>query len=159
MTANTANTATHSLQLVREMDAPADKLFKAWTTPERMGEWFCPKPWKVTEARMDLRPGGSSFIMMEGPNGEKIPNYGIYLEVVPNRKLVFTDAYTSAWVPSEKPFMTAIVEFEDLGNGRTKYTATALHWTEEDKKTHEEMGFHEGWGIVAGQLEEIARTF
>lgn len=154
-----ANAATHSLQLVREMDVPADKLYKAWTTPERMGEWFCPKPWKVTEARMDIRPGGSSYILMEGPEGEKIPNYGIYLEVVPNRKLVFTDAYTSAWVPSEKPFMTAVVEFEDLGNGRTKYTATALHWTEEDRKAHQGMGFHEGWGIVAGQLEEIAKTF
>ncbi|WJR65915.1 SRPBCC family protein [Neorhizobium sp. CSC1952] len=155
----TANTATHSLQLVREMNVPAEKLYKAWTTPERMGEWFCPKPWKVTDARSDVRPGGESYILMEGPNGEKIPNYGVYLEVVPNRKLVFTDAYTAGWVPSEKPFMTAIVEFEDLGNGRTKYTATALHWTEEDKKAHEDMGFHEGWGIVAGQLEEVAKTF
>ncbi|TKT46262.1 polyketide cyclase [Rhizobiaceae bacterium LC148] len=154
-----AKTATHSLQLVRELNAPADKLYKAWTTPERMGEWFCPKPWKVTEARLDLRPGGSNYILMEGPNGEKAPNHGIYLEIVPNRKLVFTDAFTSAWVPSEKPFMTGIIEFEDLGNGRTKYTATAVHWTEEDKKAHEEMGFHEGWGIVADQLEEVAKTF
>lgn len=155
----TANAATHTLQLVREIDVPAEKLYKVWTTPERMGEWFCPKPWKVTEAKMDVRPGGSSYILMEGPDGEKIPNYGVYLEVVPNRKLVFTDAFTSAWVPSEKPFMTATVEFEDLGNGRTKYIATAAHWTEEDKKAHEEMGFHEGWGIVADQLAEIARTF
>ncbi|KKX30208.1 SRPBCC family protein [Rhizobium sp. LC145] len=149
----------HPLQLVRKRTAPADKLYKAWTTPERMGEWFCPKPWKVTEARLDLRPGGSNYILMEGPNGEKAPNHGIYLEIVPNRKLVFTDAFTSAWVPSEKPFMTGIIEFEDLGNGRTKYTATAVHWTEEDKKAHEEMGFHEGWGIVADQLEEVAKTF
>ncbi len=155
----TANTASYPLQLVREIDAPAEQLYKAWTTPERMGEWFCPKPWKVTEARMDLRAGGSSYILMEGPEGEKIPNHGVYLEVVPNRKLVFTDAYTSAWVPSEKPFMTAIVEFEDLGNGRTRYTATALHWTEEDMKAHEQMGFHEGWGIVADQLAQIAKTF
>ena len=155
----TANTAKHALQIVREMDVPADKLYKAWTTPERMGEWFCPQPWKVTEARVDVRAGGSSFILMEGPNGEKIPNYGIYLEVVPNKKLVFTDAYTSAWVPSEKPFMTAVVEFEDLGNGRTKYTATAFHWTEEDKQAHEQMGFTVGWGIVADQLEQVAKTF
>ncbi|WP_105384225.1 SRPBCC family protein [Neorhizobium alkalisoli] len=155
----TANTAAYPLQLVREMDAPAEQLYKAWTTPERMGEWFCPKPWKVTEARVDLRAGGSSYILMEGPEGEKIPNHGVYLEVVPNRKLVFTDAYTSAWVPSEKPFMTAIVEFDDLGNGRTRYTATALHWTEEDRKAHEQMGFHEGWGIVADQLAQIAKTF
>ncbi len=155
----TATNATYSLQLTRDMNVAADKLFKAWTTPERMGEWFCPKPWKVTEARLDVRAGGSSYILMEGPEGEKIPNQGIYLEVVPNKKLVFTDAYTSAWVPSEKPFMTAVVEFEDLGNGRTRYVATAYHWTEEDMKSHEQMGFHEGWGIVASQLEEVAKTF
>ena len=155
----TADTAAYALQLVREMNAPADKLYKAWTTPERMGEWFCPKPWTVTEARMDVRPGGSSYFLMEGPNGEKIPNRGVYLEVLPNRKIVFTDAYTSAWVPSEKPFMTGVVEFEDLGNGRTKYTATAYHWTEEDMKAHQQMGFEEGWGIVATQLEEVAKTF
>lgn len=155
----TAHTAKYALQIVREMDVPADKLYKAWTTPERMGEWFCPQPWKVTEARLDVRPGGSCFFLMEGPNGEKAPNYGIYLEVVPNRKIVTTDAYTSAWVPSEKPFMTAVVEFEDLGNGRTKYTATAYHWTEEDKNAHQQMGFEEGWGIVAGQLEQVAKTF
>ena len=155
----TAEAAKHSLQIVRELDAPADKLFKAWTTPERMGEWFCPKPWTVTEAKLDLRPGGSSFILMEGPNGERVPNRGIYLEIVPGRKIVFTDAYTSAWVPSDKPFMTGVIEFEDLGNGRTLYTATALHWSEEDKARHAEMGFEAGWSIVADQLEAVARTF
>ncbi|RWX78706.1 polyketide cyclase [Neorhizobium lilium] len=155
----TSEATTHSLQIIRELEATADQLFKAWTTPERMGEWFCPKPWRVTEARLDVRPGGSSFILMEGPNGEKVPNRGVYLDVVPGRKLVFTDAYTSAWVPSEKPFMTGIIEFEDLGSGRTLYTATALHWSEEDRETHDKMGFEEGWGIVATQLEAVARTF
>jgi uncharacterized protein YndB with AHSA1/START domain len=151
--------AKHALQIVRELNAPADKLFRAWTTPERMGEWFCPKPWTVTDARADLRPGGESYVLMEGPEGEKAPNHGVYLEIVPNRRLVFTDAYTVGWVPSEKPFMTGIIEFEDLGNGRTRYTATAVHWTEEDMKSHQEMGFEIGWGIVADQLEEVAKTF
>lgn len=155
----TANTATYALQIVREMDVPADKLFKAWTTPERMGEWFCPKPWKVTDARSDLRPGGESYVLMEGPEGEKMPNHGVYLEIIPNRKLVFTDAYSVGWVPSANPFMTGILEFEDLGNGRTRYTATAVHWTEENMKVHQEMGFEVGWGIVADQLEQVARTF
>lgn len=154
----TNKTAAHELQLVREFDVPADKLYKVWTTPERFGEWFCPKPWKVTEARVDLRPGGESFVLMEGPEGEKIPNAGVYLEVVPNKKIVFTDAFTRAWEPSEKPFMTGIIEFEDLGNGRTRYVATARHWTSEDRETHEQMGFHEGWGIVADQMAEIAKT-
>jgi uncharacterized protein YndB with AHSA1/START domain len=154
-----ADTAAHVLTLTREIDAPADKLFKAWTTPELMKEWFCPKPWKVSHAELDLRAGGANFIMMEGPAGEQVPNRGVYLEIVQNRKLVFTDAFTSAWVPAEKPFMTGIIAFEDLGNGRTRYTASAVHWTAEDKESHEKMGFHKGWGVATDQLEQIVKTF
>jgi uncharacterized protein YndB with AHSA1/START domain len=73
---------------------------------------------------------------------------------VKNERLVFTDAYTSAWQPSEKPFMTAILTFEDEG-GKTRYTARALHWTVADRETHEKMGFHEGWGAVTDQLADM----
>lgn len=150
--------AAYRLQIIREFDVPAEKLFTVWTTPERFGEWFCPLPWKVTQARADLRPGGESFVLMEGPEGEKVPNPGVYLEIVPGRKIVFTDAYTVGWVPSEKPFMTGILEFEDLGGGRSRYTASAVHWTEEDMEAHRQMGFEEGWGIVAGQMARVAET-
>ena len=149
-------TAAYELSLTRIIDAPREKLFRCWTGAELMKEWFCPKPWRVSHAEIDLRPGGSSLIVMNGPDGEEFPNRGVYLEVVENEKLVFTDAYVSAWVPSEKPFMTAIVTFENLGEGRTRYTAICRHWTEEDMKTHEAMGFHEGWGICADQLAELA---
>ena len=71
---------------------------------------------------------------------------------------MFTDAYTKAWEPSAKPFMTAVVTFEDAGNGKCKYTAVAHHWNAEDKATHEKMGFHEGWGKAADQLEALAKT-
>lgn len=146
------------LVLERLIDVPAEKLFKLWTTPERMGEWFCPKPWRVTEARMDVRAGGDSYIVMEGPDGEVMPNPGVYLEVIPNQKLVFTDAFTKAWEPSAKPFMVGIITFEDLGGGKTRYRAVARHWTVEDRQAHEAMGFHEGWGIVADQMAEVAAT-
>lgn len=151
--------AERELVLTRVLDVPADKLFKCWTTPERMNEWFCPKPWTVSHAEMDIRPGGASLIVMQGPNGEEVPNPGLFLEVVPNKRLVFTDAFAAGWVPAGKPFMVATIEFDDLGDGTTRYTATARHWTVEDRKTHEQMGFHEGWGIVADQLAEVAKTF
>jgi uncharacterized protein YndB with AHSA1/START domain len=77
--------------------------------------------------------------------------------VVPNRKIVFTDAFTSAWQPSDKPFMVATVTFEDIGGGKTRYTAVARHWTVADREAHEKMGFHEGWGIAASQLEALAK--
>ena len=106
----------------------------------------------------DVRPGGSSYFLMRGPEGQEMPNRGVYLEVVKNQKLVFTDAYTKAWEPAEKPFFTGIITFEDLGGGRTRYTATARHWRAEDREAHEKMGFHEGWGICADQLAALAKT-
>ena len=95
---------------------------------------------------------------MRDPDGKDYPNPGIYLEVVENEKLVFTDAFTAAWEPSEKPFMTAIISFEDLGDGKTRYTARVRHWTVEDREEHEKMGFHAGWGQCADQLAELLKT-
>jgi len=153
-----SETARHELVLMREIDAPREKIFRAWTDPELLKQWFCPKPWGVSHAELDVRTGGSSVIVMTGPNGEVVDNRGVYLEVVPNEKIVFTDAFKTAWIPSEKPFMTGIVLLELLGDGKTKYTAMARHWTEEDKKTHEAMGFHEGWGAATDQLAALVAT-
>ena len=104
-----------------------------------------------------MRPGGSTCVVMADPDGNEFPNPGVYLEVVPNEKLVFTDAYTSAWVPAEKPFMTVVLTFEDEG-GKTRYTARAIHWSAADREAHEKMGFHEGWGLCTTQLEAVAKT-
>jgi uncharacterized protein YndB with AHSA1/START domain len=54
--------------------------------------------------------------------------------------------------------MTAVVTFADAGDGRTAYRAVALHANEADREKHEKMGFNEGWGTVAGQLEEFAQS-
>lgn len=146
------------LVLTRIIDVPADKLFRCWATPELLPKWFCPPPWYVSKAVIDVRTGGNSLITMNGPNGEVIDNPGVYLEVIENRKIVFTDAFTETWKPSAKPFMTGIITFEDLGEGRTRYTAIARHWTVEDCRTHEQMGFAEGWGIAADQMAALAAT-
>lgn len=145
----------HELVLTRLIKAPRRNLFRCWTEPALMKQWFAPLPYIVTVAETDVRPGGSNFIVMRGPDGTEIPCPGVYLEVVPNEKLVMTDAYTSAWVPSAKPFMTTILTFADEAGG-TRYTARVLHWTAEDKATHEKMGFHQGWGICADQLAALA---
>jgi uncharacterized protein YndB with AHSA1/START domain len=91
---------------------------------------------------------------MRGPDGNDLLNRGVYLEVVKNERLVFTDAYTEAWEPSPKPFMTVILTFEDAA-GKTRYTARVRHWTVADRETHEKMGFHEGWGRCADQLAAL----
>ncbi|MEF2547770.1 SRPBCC family protein [Aurantimonas sp. E1-2-R+4] len=155
MTQNAGNN-DRQLVLTRLIDAPRDKVYRAWTESELLTRWFAPKPWTTPRAELDVRPGGSSLVTMRSPEGKDYPNPGVYLEVVKNERLVFTDAYTSAWVPSDKPFMTVTLTFEDE-DGKTRYTATARHWSAADRKAHEEMGFHEGWGQCAQQLEEVAR--
>ncbi len=155
MTMSAAN--TRELVLTRLIDAPREKLFRAWTDPDLLKQWFAPKPYTTPVAELDVRPGGANYIVMRSPEGQDLPNRGVYLEVVENEKLVFTDAFTSAWVPSEKPFMTVTLTFEDEG-GQTRYTARVLHWTEEDRKAHEEMGFHQGWGQCADQLADLVKT-
>ena len=157
MTAQPDASAGHELMITRIIDAPAEKLFRAWTEPELMKEWFTPRPWTTPIIEADTRTGGSSYILMRGPNGEEFPNRGVYLEVVPNEKIVFTDAFTSAWQPSEKAFMVGIVTFEDLGGGKTRYTARARHWNGDDRKTHQDMGFEPGWNAAADQLEEFVK--
>ena len=76
----------------------------------------------------------------------------------PGEKLVFTDAYSEGWKPAPDPFMTAIILLEDDPEGGTTYTAIARHRSPEARKTHEDMGFFDGWGTVVTQLEEYAQT-
>lgn len=156
-TPEAAPTSDRELVLTRIIDAPREKVFQAWTDPELLKQWVAPQPFTTPVAELDVRPGGASLIVMRDPQGNEYPNRGIYLEVVENERLVFTDAYTRAWEPSEKPFMTVILTFEDQG-GKTKYTARALHWTVADREAHEQMGFHEGWGQCAAQLEAVVKA-
>lgn len=146
------------LVLVRDIAASPAALFRCWTDAALIPQWFCPPPWGVSEARSDPRPGGEFFVLMRGPEGQEMPNPGVYLEVVPGRRIVSTDAYLRAWEPAPKPFMTLILTFDDLGDGRTRYTAVARHWTAEDRETHLKMGFHEGWAIATDQLAALAAT-
>jgi uncharacterized protein YndB with AHSA1/START domain len=152
------NMTKHELVLTRLLDAPREKLFRCWTDPTLLVQWFAPKPYLTPRADVDLRVGGANNIVMQGPDGQEMPNRGTYLEIVPNRKLVFTDAYVGDWLPRDgKPFMTVIVSFDDEA-GKTRYTATVRHWTDEDMKSHEAMGFHQGWGLCTDQLEALAKT-
>ncbi|MET0390850.1 MAG: SRPBCC family protein [Polyangiales bacterium] len=158
MTKPNTNAAEHELILKRVLDAPKEKLYRCWTEPELIKQWFAPKPFSVSKVENDLRPGGGSTVVMRSPDGQEFPNPGIYLEVVPNKRLVFTDAFLPGYIPTGEPFMVAEVTFEDAPGGKTQYTAIARHWTAEAKQKHEQMGFHEGWGQCATQLEELAKT-
>ncbi|WP_323020741.1 SRPBCC family protein [Pararhodobacter sp.] len=144
------------LKLTRTLNAPRAVLWDCWTKPEHLMHWFVPRPHKVVACELDVRPGGKCNTTFE-VDGNLMPNNGVYLEVIPGEKLVFTDTYTEGWKPSPEPFMTAIVTFEDAGEGKTTYTAIARHRNPESAKQHADMGFYDGWGTVATQLEEYAQ--
>ena len=146
------------LVLARIIDAPRENVYRCWTDTRLLTQWFCPKPWTTPRAEMDVRTGGASLVIMAGPDGNEFPNPGVFLEVIPGKKIVFTDAYTKAWEPSEKPFMTGVLTFEDEGEGQTRYIARVRHWSVADREQHEAMGFHAGWGQCTDQLEELAKT-
>lgn len=145
----------HELSITRETYVSPEKLYAGWTTAELYPKWFCPRPWYVSDVKMDLRPGGSSEMIFHGPNGETFSNEGIYLEIVPNEKLVFTDAFTRGWQPNPNFMFVAILTFEKLPDGGTRYTARARHWTQEAMEKHSAMGFVDGWNKAFDQLVEL----
>lgn len=154
------------LVLERTLDAPIDLVWEAYTNPEHMKRWFAPKPYEITEMELDPKPGGIFRLRMVGPDGFDTGggNAGCVLEVVPKQKLAWTSALGPGYRPAEMAAtgcesfpMTAIVTFEDAGNDKTAYRAVALHKDAADRDRHAQMGFSEGWGTVAGQLEEFAK--
>ena len=153
------------LTLERTLDAPVDLVWKAYTDPEHLKQWFAPKPYEISECELDLRPGGIFRIRMVGPDGFDTGhgNAGCVLEVVERERLTWTSALGPDYRPAEmgegcESFpMTAIVTFADAGNGKTAYRAVALHKDITDRDNHANMGFQDGWGTVAGQLETYAK--
>jgi uncharacterized protein YndB with AHSA1/START domain len=147
-----------SLAIARHIDAPPSALWRCWTEPELITRWFVPPPWSVARAEINLRPGGTCLVVMRDAEGNEMPSPGVYLEVVPERRLVSTDAYVRAWVPAARPFMTLELTFAPAENGGTDYLARALHWTKEAREEHERMGFQEGWTKTTNQLAALGRT-
>jgi uncharacterized protein YndB with AHSA1/START domain len=145
--------------LERVVPVAPSKVWAAWTDPKHIVHWFTPSPWSTTKAEVDLRPGGRFFTVMRSPEGQEFPNEGCFLEVVPEKRLVWTNALLPGWRPAPLPkddhcghfHMTAAILLEPEGKG-TRYTAHVLHQDEAGRKSHEEMGFRDGWGKALDQL-------
>ena len=108
------------LVLDRVVDVPRDLVYRAWTVPEHLMPWFCPKPWRTTKCEIDLRPGGIFSVAMEGPNGEKSEEAaGCYLEVVPGERVVWTGVMGPGFrptnVPAGVPAFTCVLTFTTEG--------------------------------------------
>lgn len=145
------------LVLERFVAVRPELVWKAWTTPSLLEQWFCPKPWFTTDCEIDLRPGGAFRCVRRGPAGEANPQDACWLEVIPNRRLVWTDTLRPGFRPASNPFITGIVLLEPEGDG-TRYRAIARHADETLCKQHAELGFYDGWGTVTDQLVALMQS-
>lgn len=146
------------LRLDLTLEAPRAAVWRCWTSVDDLKAWYCPRPWRVELAELDVRPGGKFNTIFAGPNGERHDNKGAFLAVDPMRSLTFTDAYTEGFTPSGQHFMTGFVELSDAPGGKTRMIWGARHANEADQLRHLEMGFVEGWKAAATQLEERAQA-
>lgn len=149
------------LSFSRDVDVPKELIWRAWTEPELLKPWFCPLPWKTIDCEIDLRPGGVFRTTMQSPEGKEFPGTGCYLDIVPNEKLVWTNALLPGYRPSlltstcgsdDANFMfTAMIELTNHAGG-TRYSASVFHADEAGCKKHADMGFEAGWGAALDQM-------
>ena len=153
------------LTFERIVNVPKELVWRAWTQPQLIKQWFTPVPWQTVACEIDLRPGGMFRTVMRSPEGQDFPNLGCYLEVRENEKLVWTNAMLPGFRPvppsakadaSVEFLFSAMIELKSVANS-TQYTATVIHANEAGCKQHAAMGFHEGWGKALDQLVELTK--
>ncbi len=138
----------------RFIDAPVRLVWDALTTPEHLKEWYMPKQWgRVARAEMDVRPGGIFSIDIATGNGQKVPNLGCFLDVVPMERLVWTSMLFPGYRPAvfDDIPITAIVTMDTVGAG-TRYVFTALHRDEADCEKNKASGWQQGTEIALDQF-------
>ena len=159
LTPYTLNPAT-DLELTREVPVAPALVWRAWTEPELIKQWFTPKPWRTTHCEIDLRPGGRFLTVMKGPDDDEtsddVGEAGCFLEIVPGERLVWTAVLGPDFRPqaTDLPF-TAIIELDETASGGTRYRAVVMHPDAATAKRHDEMGFAEGWGAALDQLVDL----
>ena len=136
-----------SLTLKRRLNAPAEKVYAAWTDPEKIVKWFGPDAGPVTRAETDLRVGGRYIIAFNTEDGERHQVGGVYREVVPNQKLVFTWAWHTT--PERESLVTITVKPDGAGS-----ILTLLHEKFFDEAARD--GHKRGW---SGSLDKLEKLF
>jgi uncharacterized protein YndB with AHSA1/START domain len=145
------------LQMTRLFRAPVAAFWRCWTEPQLLMKWWAPSPILTTEAVIEPRPGGRFYTLFMHQDGSTDPVEGCILDVVPTERLVFTDLMERGFRPAARPAVgyTALVTLAPESGG-TRFTIRLQHATPAARQMHEDIGFHESWGIAASQLGALA---
>jgi len=146
---------SNEFNVSRIIKAPCHLVWKAWTTPEHLEKWWCPRPMTCKIVNFDLRPGGAFEMLMRDPSGGEMPQTGAFLEIVPEERIVFTTALTARWRPAASFLpITATISMSD-DNGVTRYETHVLYKNDEERQQLGDMRFETGWSMAIDQLGEL----
>jgi uncharacterized protein YndB with AHSA1/START domain len=157
-----SNRGKQDVLIIRVLDAPRELVWKAWTDPEHFKNWWGPKDYTCPFCEMDLRVGGKYLNCMRSPKGRDYWSTGVYREIIPMERLVFTDCFadekgnvvhaTHYGLSPDFPLeMLVIVTLEDQG-GKTKMTLQHIGLP----AGSEGEGAEQGW---SESFDKLAETF
>jgi uncharacterized protein YndB with AHSA1/START domain len=142
------------LTLQRVIRAPRAVVWRAWTDPSQLEQWWVPAPAVARVDRLEAQPGGAFVTRISDDGVQFGPHMDASFLVVDDReRLVFTNAVDSRWRPTRPDpiAMVAEIVLRDHPDG-TDYRVVVRHGDPAARARHEELGFFDGWGAVTGQL-------
>ncbi len=148
------------LHITRAVNAPVEKVWKAWTDNSLLDKWWAPKPWRAETKTMDFREGGYWLYCMVGPDGEKVWCCVSYLTILPGHNFTTTNRFSQedGLTDPSLPAMNWIYKFEPDGTG-TLVRVTISFDTDEDLEKIIAMGFKEGFSMGMNNLDELLETY
>ena len=156
-TATVTMPTDEQILIEREFDAPKQLVYRAWTTPELVRQWWHAKRGEVTVAEIDLRVGGRWRWVMVTPDGFEVGFHGEYREIVPDERLVTTEVYEGIPVPegeSEEGALNTLTLTE--ADGRTTLSLLVQHASQESRDMHINSGMEDGLQDALDLVEELA---
>jgi uncharacterized protein YndB with AHSA1/START domain len=169
MTQNTVS-ETERMVVTRVFDAPRELVWKAWTEPKYVMQWWGPKGFTAPFCQIDFRVGGKFLCCMRAPDGKEFWNGGEYHEIVLHEKIVYSMHFSDAEGNKVEPAHYGIkqheaiddvhdvITFEDLGNGRTKLTLIGNESMESAKNSGEVEGWNQILDKVAAIVARLAQS-
>jgi uncharacterized protein YndB with AHSA1/START domain len=143
------------LTVERTFDAPRELVFKAFTEPDRVAQWWGPRGWDTTNYRMDVQPGGTWHYCMRGPDGMESWGIATYHEIIEPERIVYMDNFSDADgnIAENMPGMLITMEFHDQG-GRTRLVSRTEFASPDTLQSILDMGMQQGLTETWDRLEE-----